>query len=118
MPLKVDQNSLQSGVEVLTLSGSITLGREAQNLEWTVEELVKNQKKRIALDLSNVAFVDSAGIGILVGCHGKTQSAGGQLRLAGVVERVMNVLRITKVDGILNMDPNVTESIKTLEGLA
>ena len=41
MPLKVTQNKLDSGVEVLTLAGSLTLGRDAQNFEWTVEELIK-----------------------------------------------------------------------------
>jgi len=114
MPLKVTQNKLDSGVEVLTLAGSLTLGRDAQNFEWTVEELIKNQARRIVIDLTEVSFVDSAGIGILVGCHGKVASAGGQLRLAGVAERVLNVLRITKVDSILHLDANVADSVRAL----
>lgn len=118
MPLKVYRRSLDSGIEVLTLAGSLTLGREAQNFELTVEELVKDQKNRIVLDLKDVSFVDSAGIGILVSCHGKARSAGGQLRLAGVVDRVLNVLRITKVDTIMLLDPSVADSIRALGNAA
>ena len=43
----------------------MTLGRDAQNFEFSVEELIKNQKTRIVLEMSEVSFVDSAGIGIL-----------------------------------------------------
>ena len=93
MPLKVTQNKLDSGVEVLTLAGSLTLGRDAQNFEWTVEELIKNQARRIVIDLTEVSFVDSAGIGILVGCHGKVASAGGQLHHRGQVEVISSIER-------------------------
>jgi anti-anti-sigma factor len=118
MSLKVDRSSLESGIELLALSGSLTLGRDAQNFEWTVEELVKNGKTRIVVDLTEVPFVDSAGIGILVGCHGKVSTAGGHFRLAGVAERVMNVLRITKVDSIIRMDAGVADSIREIGGAA
>jgi anti-sigma B factor antagonist len=114
MPLKVDRSSLDSGVEVVTLGGSLTLGRDAQNFEFSIEELIKNQKTRIVLDLSEVTFVDSAGIGILVGCHGKVATAGGKLRMAGLTPRVLNVLRITKVDSILTLDDNVAASLAAL----
>lgn len=114
MPLKVDRSSLESGVEVVTLGGSLTLGRDAQNFEFSIEELIKNQKTRIVLDLSEVTFVDSAGIGILVGCHGKVATAGGTLRMAGLTPRVLNVLRITKVDSILTLDDNVAASLAAL----
>lgn len=114
MPLKVDSSSLDSGIEVLTLAGSLTLGREAQHFEWTVEELIKNQRNRIVIDLTAISFVDSAGIGILVGCHGKVSSSGGQLRLAGIADRVLNVLRVTKVDTILRIDANAADSIREI----
>lgn len=113
MPLKVVHTKQDSGTELLTLAGSLTLGRDAQNFEWTVEELIKNQARHIIIDLTEISFVDSAGIGILVGCHGKVASAGGQLRLAGAAERVLNVLRITKVDTILNLDASVADSVRS-----
>lgn len=118
MSLKVDQSTLESGIELLTVSGSLTLGRDAQHFEWTVEDLVKNGRSRIVADLSGVPFVDSAGIGILVGCHGKVAKAGGQFRLAGLTDRVLNVFRITKVDSILAMDSNTAESVRAITSAA
>jgi anti-sigma B factor antagonist len=114
MPLKVDRSTLESGVEVIKLGGSLTLGRDAQNFEFSVEELIKNQKTRIVLEMSEVSFVDSAGIGILVGCHGKVNTAGGSLRMAGVSPRVLNVLRITKVDSILALDDDLAASLAAI----
>ena len=73
-----------------------------------------SEHTRIVLDLSEVTFVDSAGIGILVGCHGKVATAGGKLRMAGLTPRVLNVLRITKVDSILTLDDNVAASLAAL----
>jgi len=112
MALKVDRGTLESGIEVLTLSGSLTLGRDAQHFEWTVEDLIKSQHNRIIVDLAAVSFVDSAGIGILVGCHAKATNSGGQIRLAGLSERVLTVLRITKVDSIVLMDATVADSVR------
>lgn len=112
MPLKVDRSTLDSGVECLTLAGNLTLGRDAQQLEWTVEELIKNQKTRIVFNLAEVSYVDSAGIGILVGCHGRAEAAGGQLRITGLAERVTLVLKVTKVDSILNIDPTFEDSVR------
>lgn len=117
MSLRVDRTSLDTGIEVLTLSGSLTLGRDAQHFEWTIEEMVKNQQNRIIIDLTAVPFIDSAGIGILVGCHGKVSSSGGQLRLAGLAERVLHVLRITKVDSIVLMDANVAAAVRVLNAV-
>lgn len=114
MSLTVNRITLENGVEVMALTGSLTLGRDAQNFESSVEELVKDQKTRIVLDLSGVSFVDSAGIGILVGCHGKVSKAGGQFRLAGANDRVLNVLKITRVDSILLMDSTAAESTKAM----
>ncbi len=114
MPLKVDRSSLESGVEVITLAGSLTLGRDAQNLELLVEELIKNQKTRIVFDLTEVSFVDSAGIGILVGSFGKVSKAGGKLRMAALTPRVLNVLKISKVEKLLGLDENVAASLAAL----
>lgn len=116
MPLRVDRTTLESKIEVLTLSGSLTLGRDAQEFEKAVEQLASDGQNRIVVDLREVSFVDSAGIGILVGCHGKVTASGGKFRVAGAGSRVMNVLRITKVDSLLRVDASSEESIRAISG--
>lgn len=114
MSLRIDRSTLESGTEILKLAGSLTLGRDAQLLEWSVDELIRNEKTRIVFDLAEVSYVDSAGIGILVGCHSKAEAAGGQLRIAGLVDRVTLVTKVTRVDSILNIDPTFEDSVRNI----
>jgi len=114
MPLKADRSSLESGVELIKLAGGLTLGRDSQHLEMLIEELIKNNQTRIVLDLAEVSFVDSAGVGILIGSHGKVLTAGGHLRLATLAPRVLNILKISKVDKILALDATVADSLAAL----
>ena len=71
-----------------------------------MDELLRTCKK-IIIDISNVYYVDSAGIGLLVGCTGKAKRAGAQLRIAGPVPRVKNLFALTAVDRVLKIDETV-----------
>lgn len=114
MALKFESSTLAGGAELLTLHGSMTLGRDSQSVESTVDDLIAAHRARVVIDLHGVSFVDSAGLGILVSCHGKLASAGGQLRLAGVNDRILNVFKITKVDTVLHTDPTVADALSAL----
>jgi anti-sigma B factor antagonist len=110
MPFEVDRSTLDSGVIVLSLSGSMTMGNQLQKLEWTVEELIKNQQNRIVLDMSKITYLDSSAVGVLVGCHGLAKNAGGQLRVAGTTERVGTIFKMSGVDAILSLDATRSDS--------
>ena len=114
MALKFDCGTLAGGAELLTLHGSMTLGRDSQSVEATIEDMIATHRARVVIDLQGVSFIDSAGLGILVSCHGKLAAAGGQLRLAGLNDRILNVLRITKVDSVLHIDRTVADSLRAL----
>lgn len=113
MPFTVERGSSESGIEILTLNGRLTLGRELQHLEWTVEELIKAQKSRVVIEMAGVSFIDSAGVGILIGCHSSLANAGGGLRLAAVTGRVAEVFSVTRVDSILSLHPSADDAVKT-----
>src|ERR1035441_4965342 len=81
--------------------GRITLGRESKQLEWAVETLVGEGRKKVILDLSGVTNVDSTGIGIIVMSAGKLKKAGGELRVAGATAHVEDVLKMTNIDQIV-----------------
>lgn len=114
MPFETDRKELDSGVLVLTLSGTMTMGNQLQKFEWLVEELTKKQQNRIVVDMSQINYLDSSAIGVLMACHGMVKTSGGQMRLAGVSERVATVFKITGVDGVLVSDATRDEAVSAL----
>ncbi len=88
---------------IVEMTGRITLGRECQQVEWAVDDLLKENAKKIVLDLSNVNFLDSTGIGIIVMCAGKSKVAKSELIVAGAKGLVEQTLQLTNVDKIIPM---------------
>jgi anti-sigma B factor antagonist len=99
--LEIQTKDLPPDIVVLEIKGRITLGRESKQLEWAVETLVGEGRKKVILDLSGVTNVDSTGIGIIVMSAGKLKKAGGELRVAGATAHVEEVLKMTNIDQIV-----------------
>ncbi len=114
MPFEVERGDLDSGVVVLALTGSLTMGNQLMKLEWLVEELVKDQRNKIVLEMSGITYLDSSAIGVLVGCNSKVAASGGQMRLAAVTARVAAVLSISKIDTVLVIDPTCDDAASAL----
>ncbi|MFZ0285643.1 MAG: STAS domain-containing protein [Terriglobales bacterium] len=108
--LEIQTKQLPPDIVVLEVTGKITIGRDCQHLEWTVDGLVKEKRKKIIFDLTGVSHIDSTGIGIIVMSAGKAKEAGGQLRLAGVNSHLEHILRMTNIDKVVGWDPTVTEA--------
>ena len=118
MPFEVERSAVDSGVVVLALSGTMTMGNQLQQLEWTIQELTKNNQNRIVLDMSKITYLDSSALGVLIGCHGSLRGTGGQLRLAGVSGRISAVLKMTGTDKVLSVDPTRADSVAALSASA
>lgn len=114
MPFDVERSDLESGVVILALTGSLTMGNQLMKLEWLVEELIKEEHNRIVLEMSGITYLDSSSIGVLVGCNGKIAASGGQMRLAAVTARVATVLSISKIDTVLLIDPTRDDAASVL----
>ena len=112
--MTVEQKVIAPEIQLLELNGRLVLGRESQRLEWQVEELVKAQKTKLILDMSLVPYVDSAGLGVLVGCNSKVKNAGGEMRLAGVEARVLQLLKLAFLESIFTIDATVADACKAL----
>jgi anti-sigma B factor antagonist len=108
--LEIQTRKLPPDIVVLEISGKITIGRDCQHLEWTVEGLVREQQKKIIFDLTGVSHIDSTGIGIIVMSAGEVKEAGGELRLAGVNAHVEHILKMTNIDKVVTWSPTVTEA--------
>jgi anti-sigma B factor antagonist len=95
MNLKMNTKAVD-GVSVVHCSGRIIFGDEAAFLRTTLKEILSSSKK-IILDLSEVSYIDSGGLGALVGAYSTARSAGADIKLAGLGQRVRDVLQITKL---------------------
>jgi len=107
---QITKRRIDPNVVVLDISGRITLGRDCQDLEWAVEDLIRDNTTKVIFDLSRLDYVDSTGIGVIVMSVAKMTSAGGQLCLASPQPRIIELLRVTKLDQVWRLYATVAEA--------
>jgi anti-sigma B factor antagonist len=84
-------------VTVIDAAGRITLGEGSSTFRDTIKDLVTKGDKKVLLNLSEVSYIDSSGIGELVSGFTTVSNAGGKLKLVGLTKRVQDLLQITKL---------------------
>ena len=84
-------------VLILDLNGRITLGEEAAALRDTIREQLESGKKNILLNLGEVTYIDSSGLGQLVGSFATVTSRGGQLKMVNLQKRLHELMQVTKL---------------------
>lgn len=94
---------------IVDCSGRIVFGDETAFLRNQVKDLL-NQSKRIVLNLAHVTYIDSSGVGTLVGVYTSARSVGGEIKLAALTGRVKDVLAITKLGSVFETYPTVEEA--------
>ena len=97
---------------VLSLSGRVTLGDESSQLRSTIKQLLAQGKKRLVLDLADVSYIDSAGLGTLVAAYTSARNEGGDVRLAGITKNFSELLNVTKLLTVFNVHDNVPDALK------
>lgn len=98
------------GVAVVDLSGRLVYGDEANFARATVKGVLPDAK-RVVVNIAEVAYVDSDGIGTLLALLHSAENAGCELRFAGANDRVLHVLNITRLLPILGVFNSVDEAI-------
>jgi anti-sigma B factor antagonist len=86
-----------SGVTILDLKGKITLGDGDEALKSKINQLTADNRKRILLNLADVPYIDSAGLGEVVRTYTTVSRQGGQLKLVNLTKRITDLLSITKL---------------------
>jgi anti-sigma B factor antagonist len=84
-------------VTVLHLSGSITLGEGTRKFRKLVRDTLDSGKKNILLNMSEVVYLDSSGLGELVAAYTTSKNTGGTLKLMKLTQRVQDLVQLTKV---------------------
>ena len=100
MKLKTDVREV-GNVTIIDLNGRIVMGEETASLRETVAKFLQEGKKNILLNLAEVSFIDSTGVGQLVACYLTAGNRGASLRLLNRQKSIPDVLRITRVDTII-----------------
>src|ERR1700752_472449 len=86
-----------NGVTIVDLSGRITLGEGSVVLRDSIRDLIGKGQKKILLNLGDVTYIDSSGIGELVSAFTAVRREGGELKLLNLTKKVHDLLQITKL---------------------
>jgi len=100
-------------VTILDMDGKITIGEGSVALRSAVRRLIEENKKKILLNLANVGYVDSSGIGELVSSFTTVQREGGQLKLLKLTQKIRDLLGITKLLTVFDSYDDESEALNT-----
>ncbi len=99
------------GVTIVDLSGRITLGEGSVVLRDTVKDLLGKGQKKILLNLGDVSYIDSSGIGELVSAFTSVRNQGGELKLLHLTKKVHDLLQITKLYTVFDVKDDEAAAI-------
>ena len=111
MALKITVKDEQ-GVAVVYCNGRIVFGDEANDLREQVKGLLANQKK-IVLNLGGVSYIDSGGLGTMVGLYTSARGQNGDIKLANLTQRVRDQLQITKLVTVFESFDSVDAAVQS-----
>ncbi len=100
------------GVTIIDLSGRITLGEGSTVLRDLVRQNVAKGNKKILLNLGDVTYIDSSGIGELVSAFTSVRNAGGELKLLNLTKKVHDLLQITKLYTVFDVKDDEAAAIQ------
>ena len=102
-----------NGVTVVDLSGRITLGEGSVVLRDTVRDLLTKGNTKILLNLGQVNYIDSSGIGELVSAFTTVRNQGGDLKLLNLTKKVHDLLQITKLYTVFDVRDDEAGAVKS-----
>jgi anti-sigma B factor antagonist len=105
-------NRQVDGVAVVDMSGRITLGEGSVVLRDTIRDLIGKGSKKILLNLGDVTYIDSSGIGELVSAFTAVRREGGELKLLNLTKKVHDLLQITKLYTVFDIKDDEAAAIK------
>lgn len=114
MTMKISSRQVD-GVSILDCSGRITLGEGSITLRDSVRELLGKGQKNILLNLAEVNYIDSSGIGELVSAFTTVRNQGGELKLLSLTKKVHDLLQITKLYTVFDVKDDEASAIKSFQ---
>jgi anti-sigma B factor antagonist len=116
MQLRMSTRTLD-GVMVVDCSGRIVFGEESASLRDAIRKLLSESPK-VVLNLRDVTYIDSGGLGTLVSLYTTARNAGGAVKLARLTQRVDDLLQVTKLVTIFEVFDDEKEAVQSFKGVA
>lgn len=105
----------QDGVVVLEPTGKIMGGPDASLLHDKLYEFIEKDKKKVVIDLAQVDWMNSTGLGILISGYTTLRNTNGELKLANVTDKIQSLLTITKLVTVFEAYDTVDEAVKSFK---
>lgn len=112
MALKMNSREVD-GISVLQLEGRIVLGEESNALREKVKSLLNENKKKIVMNMDNVTYIDSAGLGTLVAAFHSARAQGAAMKLSNLGSKFQEVLQVTKLMTVFEVFDTEDAAIKS-----
>jgi anti-sigma B factor antagonist len=100
-------------IAVVDFSGKITLGEGSATLRKMVRELIDNGQRKILLNLGDVDYIDSSGIGEMVGAYTTVRTANGELKLVHLTKRVHDIIQITRLFTVFDVQTDEAAALRS-----
>ncbi len=110
--MKIEERQVKD-VTILDIYGKITIGEGSIEVRNKVRDLLQTSKKNILLNLGEVSYVDSSGIGELVSCYTTVTNQGGQLKLLHLTKKLQELLAITKLLTVFDSYKDESEALSS-----
>lgn len=101
----------QDEVVILSIQGEIMGGDEAKGFQDRIYQFIQAEDTRVVVDMGDVKWMNSSGLGMLMSGLTTLRSSGGDLKLARVSDRVRRPIEVTKLDGVLKIYETVEEAL-------
>ena len=111
-------NSEVDGVSVVTLDGRIVLGEESNSLREKLKSMLAEGKKKIVLNMVNIKYIDSSGLGTLVAAHVSAKTQGASVCLCNLGKKFHEVMQITKLLTVFDVHNSESEAIDSFRKAA
>lgn len=110
-------NSEVDGVSVVELDGRIVLGEESNSLRENLISMIAEGKKKIVLNMADIKYIDSAGLGTLVAAHLSAKKQGASVRLCHLGKKFHEVLQITKLLTVFDVYDTEAAAVSSFQSL-
>ncbi len=100
---------------VADLKGTVTLGEDTGKVRDGVREIVTGGHKKVLLNFSELGYMDSAGLGEIVGAYTTVTNAGGVMKLVGVSGKALDLLQVTRLATLFEVHDNEENAVKSFQ---